>query len=344
VIGGVGHAFSSDGRMLMVQDDDLSIRLVETETGRKLARLSSPDMCGVNGAVFSPDDSRLVISTQDGPAVHIWDLRAIGNELQAMGLEWELPSFSEPEGSSPPGPLHLVMDTAAIRKAPLSWTIDTPFKAVAPTLDGRIGPDEYGLPVEVRFDDGRNPGVFWSHSPARSKTLGDYSYRMHTAYTTKALYVTFEVRDQDVRVNSLAARHPHLNDSVELFIDADQVANDLSAVDRAGNREGFQIICDADGHRYTSAANLTNADWKATSLRVSGGYVIEFEIPLGSMDTQDGAGWTPPKAGDVLRFNVGGNDVDEGSSNYLMLWSEDTSASPYMGGEEVWTVGLRLVP
>jgi hypothetical protein len=62
------------------------------------------------------------------------------------------------------------------------------------------------------------------------------------------------------------------------------------------------------------------------------------------MDTQDGAGSTPPKAGDTLRFNVGGSAGDGGSSTYAILWAENAAVSPYNGGEDDWTPGLRLVP
>ena len=74
---------------------------------------------------------------------------------------------------------------------------------------------------------------------------------------------------------------------------------------------------------------------------------MEFEIPLRVIDTKDGPGSTPAKTGDTLRFNVGGSDVDVAggsSSNYAILWTENPAVSPYMGGEEVWTVELRLAP
>ena len=42
-IGDTGGCFSPDGRLIVVQDASKVIRLVETETGRTLARLESPD-------------------------------------------------------------------------------------------------------------------------------------------------------------------------------------------------------------------------------------------------------------------------------------------------------------
>jgi serine/threonine protein kinase/WD40 repeat protein len=94
-IGGRGFCFSPDSSLLVVQDADRLIRLVESETGRIVARLASPDQCAVRGAVFSPDGSRLVITTDDGPAVHVWDVRAIRRRLAGMGLDWDAPAYSD---------------------------------------------------------------------------------------------------------------------------------------------------------------------------------------------------------------------------------------------------------
>ena len=75
-IGGAGLCFSADSRFLAVRDASKAILLVETETGRTLARFESPDQCTAGWAAFSPDGSRLALTTSDGPAVHVWDLRA----------------------------------------------------------------------------------------------------------------------------------------------------------------------------------------------------------------------------------------------------------------------------
>ncbi|HZW34975.1 MAG TPA: tetratricopeptide repeat protein, partial [Isosphaeraceae bacterium] len=99
-IGGIGHGFSPDGRLLIVQDATKAIRLVESETGRILARFESPDLCAVEAATFSPDGSRLVVTTRDGPAVHVWDLRAIRRHLAGMGLDWDAPAYSDDDPAS----------------------------------------------------------------------------------------------------------------------------------------------------------------------------------------------------------------------------------------------------
>ncbi len=89
-IGDTGGCFSPDGRLIVVHDASKVIRLVETATGRTLARLESPDL-SVGWPVFSPDGSRLVVTTMAGPAVHVWDLRRIRRQLLVMGLDWDAP-------------------------------------------------------------------------------------------------------------------------------------------------------------------------------------------------------------------------------------------------------------
>ncbi len=102
-IGDTGGCFSPDGRLIAVQDASNVIRLVETATGRTLARLECPDL-SVVWPVFSPDGARLVITTQAGPAVHVLDLRTIRRQLAEMGLDWEAPAYSDQDPADPSVP------------------------------------------------------------------------------------------------------------------------------------------------------------------------------------------------------------------------------------------------
>jgi serine/threonine protein kinase/WD40 repeat protein/tetratricopeptide (TPR) repeat protein len=111
VIGGSGLCFSADGRQLVVQDLDSILRLVETDTGRTIARFESPDLCAAGWGTFSPDGTRLIFSTNDGPAVHVWDLRAIREKLAGMALDWDAPTYSGDDQAAPTAlplsPLHV---------------------------------------------------------------------------------------------------------------------------------------------------------------------------------------------------------------------------------------------
>jgi hypothetical protein len=125
-IGGGGSSFSPDGRLVVVQDASRIIRLVETETGRTLARLESPDLCAVSGATFSPDGSRLVVTTHDGPAVHVWDLRAIRRQLARIGLDWDAPAYSDNDPASPTLP-PLPPLQVDLGPSPLTWQPEPQF-------------------------------------------------------------------------------------------------------------------------------------------------------------------------------------------------------------------------
>jgi serine/threonine protein kinase/WD40 repeat protein/Flp pilus assembly protein TadD len=103
-IGGRGLCFSCDGNLILVQDASKVLRLAEPDTGRTLARLESPDLCGVWSAAFSRDGSLLVVTTNDSPAVHIWDLHAVRRRLAEMGLDWEAPPLPAREFSTVEAP------------------------------------------------------------------------------------------------------------------------------------------------------------------------------------------------------------------------------------------------
>jgi serine/threonine protein kinase/WD40 repeat protein len=112
-IEGEAPCFSPDGRLLVVQDSTRIIRLVEIETGLDLARLESPDLCEVYAATFSHDGSQLVLTTGDGPALHVWDLRAVRRGLAKMGLDWHAPAYPDVDPAAqsvPAAPLKVIVN------------------------------------------------------------------------------------------------------------------------------------------------------------------------------------------------------------------------------------------
>jgi hypothetical protein len=57
------------------------------------------------------------------------------------------------------------------------------------------------------------------------------------------------------------------------------------------------------GTMTSPAPAVGDARWKAGTARTADGYVIEFEIPLDLIDTQDGPGFRPAATGSELRMN-----------------------------------------
>jgi hypothetical protein len=226
--------------------------------------------------------------------------------------------------------------------------IDAPFRATSPVADGRIEPGEYGDGDGFAFDFDRdpNPGGSYLCGPATGETKdpSDLSVRMYAAHTATRLFLAFRVRDQSVRANPEGALAPWLNDSAEVYLDGDGVANDLTPV-TWGNREGFMIGADVLGNHHRNS--ILGTRWKVGTGRTEDGYVIEFEIPLDLIDTLDGPGVRPATTGSELRMNVAIMDVDEAgdkrSSQYAVLWCEDRFWTLTHGGEDFWPMALRLV-
>jgi hypothetical protein len=243
-------------------------------------------------------------------------------------------------------------------RPPASFTIEARFRAVSPVADGRIAPGEYGPGIEATFDGDTNPGRFSAGGKSRSKTPDDLSMRVFTAHTDRALFLAFQVRDQLVVAAEQNPTVSWTNDYIQVYINGDGVANDMTAHELEeglypgqmglipnGNREGFLLTADAAGHQDTNS-EFKNADWKVGRSRTPDGYIIEFEIPLALIDTRDGPEYVPATSGSELLFNfaIGDNDAQVSAPAEGWFWAEDPAVGNYQSGEDFWTVGLRLVP
>jgi WD40 repeat protein/tRNA A-37 threonylcarbamoyl transferase component Bud32 len=78
--------FSADGRLLALADRT-GVRLVELDTGRRLATLTPPPEAATDvwAVAFSPDAGLLAVSAGDS-TILLWDLRLIRQRLAALGL------------------------------------------------------------------------------------------------------------------------------------------------------------------------------------------------------------------------------------------------------------------
>ncbi len=92
-IGGEVFAFSPDGTLLAVGTKHGTVQLVDPETGRQYARLESPNQSVVWTLTFGRDGTQLV-TTETDRSLHVWDLRAIRQQLAKMGLDWDLPPYA----------------------------------------------------------------------------------------------------------------------------------------------------------------------------------------------------------------------------------------------------------
>jgi serine/threonine protein kinase/WD40 repeat protein len=116
-IGGGPFAFSPDGKVLAVATGSRAVRLVDPSTGREYARLEDPNQDRAFALTFSTDGSQLFASTQDSPAVHVWDLRAIRAELAQRNLDWDLPPYPPAGDPKDAPPLRVTVDLGDWRRA-----------------------------------------------------------------------------------------------------------------------------------------------------------------------------------------------------------------------------------
>jgi WD40 repeat protein len=91
-------AFSADGRMMACMPEPLTVKLLDPNTGNELATLTPPTPTSVEDLCFSPDGTKLVVSTGMA-STYLWDLRLIRRQLREMNLDWE-PPLAEGSGLS----------------------------------------------------------------------------------------------------------------------------------------------------------------------------------------------------------------------------------------------------
>jgi hypothetical protein len=140
---------------------------------------------------------------------------------------------------------------------------------------------------------------------------------------------------------------PYQNDCIEVYLDGDRVANDHTPAMGWGNREGFQVGADVLGNRFGAPEDVEDGPWKVRTGRTKVGYVMEFEVPLDLIDTQDGPGFRPATTGSELRMSVSILDFDGPTikqSSYGVLWCDDRHWPLAHGGEDFWPAALRLTP
>ena len=226
--------------------------------------------------------------------------------------------------------------------------LQVPYRKKPPVLDGVIGPEEYGPPVDVEFTDGANPGRLTGQANQKRGahlSLDDLSYRVFSAHDDRSLLLAVRVND-DILVRN--APEPWSNDWIVFFFDSDRVSNDYSYSDSkptgvrvVQSREGFELGANIRGVKLSS---LTQ-DWSCEAKDAPGGYGIEFRIPLNLFDVRDGAGEVSAGSGSTIRFNLHVNDNDDTLGNDLdlgCLWLEDWVSTLFASGESSWLVDLHL--
>jgi serine/threonine protein kinase/WD40 repeat protein len=123
VIGGPQGCFSTDSRLLAVDDSAGAIRLVSTGTWAVVVRLESPEKTRLTPRFFTPDGTRLIATGIDTEALHIWDLREVRRGLAELSLDWDEPAYppltpnEEAERIGTARPLQVTVDVSEQERA-----------------------------------------------------------------------------------------------------------------------------------------------------------------------------------------------------------------------------------
>ena len=108
-------AFSCDGKLLALGDTPGVVRLVVTDAGAEIARLTAPEQERLLPGCFTPDGTQLVATGIETGALYVFDLRAIRAGLAELDLDWDAPSLPDAP-SVRPEPLRVEVNLGNLRE------------------------------------------------------------------------------------------------------------------------------------------------------------------------------------------------------------------------------------
>jgi len=251
----------------------------------------------------------------------------------------------------------------------------TNYTSHPPIIDGVFRPWEWmgAAPVYV---DGSTPGtppgivpkIDWLPYLVPPDSPADSSFTIYTLYDDNYLYIAVNVTDDYVYTDSPDT--PWLDDDVEIMIDGDRKPGDMAMASLCGpsgsdpkncpnpvsNFEGYKLNTSAAGIQWVDPANHPDIVWDSKASRTRTGFVVEFKVSLDSINTIDTSWWSGgsldagfrrPQPGDIIGFNVGVGDDDNGGCGYARNFCSDPIPNPlrsdsytaWDGRSVGWTVG-----
>jgi WD40 repeat protein len=110
-------AFSHDSKLLALGDAPGVVRLLVTDTGVEIARLTVPEQTRLIPSSFTADGTRLLAVGMETTDLYIFDLSAIRAGLAELDLDWDAPPL--PATPAPPAtPLSIHFEMGDIRQPP----------------------------------------------------------------------------------------------------------------------------------------------------------------------------------------------------------------------------------
>jgi hypothetical protein len=173
-----------------------------------------------------------------------------------------------------------------------------------PVIDGVFSPGEWAKAAPVHVDGNTPataPGVvpniglpylFPPDSPA------DSSFTIYTLYDYNNLYVAVDVTDDIVICDGPV---PYLDDDAEIMIDGDRQPGDIQMALVCGpsnsncpnpvvNNEGFKLTTSVCNQSLTDPSNNPSIVWESKAGLRPHGFVVEFRVPLDSINQSTRAG------------------------------------------------------
>jgi Carbohydrate family 9 binding domain-like len=216
------------------------------------------------------------------------------------------------------------------------------FTTKPPTIDGVFSVGEWKAANSIHVD-GSTPATAPGVVPnlpdlpvlVPPDSPADSSFTIYTLYDNDNLYVAVDVIDDFVFSDGPL---PFLDDDVEVMIDGDRQPGDAWFAIICGefdpfcpipvvNKEGFKLTTSVGNEILTDPGNNPKIVWESKAGLRPHGFVIEFRIPLDSINTRDTSwfsGHFPPEPifrrpqpGDIIGFNVLVGDDDNGGLGYL---------------------------
>ena len=136
------------------------------------------------------------------------------------------------------------------------------------------------------------PYLFPPDNPA------DSSFTVYTLYDDSNLYVAVDVKDDIIICDGPV---PYLDDDAEISIDGDRQPGDVLMAELCGpnnpncpnpvvNNEGFKLTTSVCNQSLTDPSNNPSIVWESKAGLRPHGFVVEFRIPLTSINTIDKIG------------------------------------------------------
>jgi len=171
---------------------------------------------------------------------------------------------------------------------------------------------------------------------------------MYTLYDDHNLYIAVDVTDDIIICDGPV---PYLDDDAEVMIDGDRQPGDVHMALVCGpnnpdcpnpvvNNEGFKLTTSVCNQSLTDPSNNPSIVWESKAGLRPHGFVVEFRVPLSSINTIDtswfsslfpGSGFRHPQPGDTIGFNVAVGDDDNGGLSYLR-----TEPAPHTDSYTAW--------